>query len=163
MLTAMANLPTTITLAAAAVATWYWAPIGGGAEEGRGALSLAAAPAGGEAIEFGLCGEGWTRDNCVIDGDTFRLHGNKIRIAGVDTPETHPARCAYEEELGMRATYRLRELLNEGAITLTTIDRDRDVYGRLLRNVDGPRGDVGDRLIGEGLARPYGGGRRPWC
>jgi endonuclease YncB( thermonuclease family) len=48
-------------------------------------------------------------------------------------------------------------------VTTTGIDRDRDVYGRLLRNVSVNGRDVGATLISEGVARAYAGGRRPWC
>jgi endonuclease YncB( thermonuclease family) len=86
-----------------------------------------------------------------------------VRIASIDAPETHPPRCAREEELGEAATAKLRALLNSGAVTMTPIDRDRDTYGRLLRNVQVGGQDIGEALIAEGLAREYGPGRRSWC
>jgi len=101
--------------------------------------------------------------NCVVDGDTIYLEGQKIRIAGIDAPETHDYDCPEELALGDRATDRLQALLNGGAVTLTSIDRDEDVYGRKLREVAVDGSDVGDTLISEGLARAYGGGRRSWC
>ena len=48
-------------------------------------------------------------------------------------------------------------------MTLSSIDRDEDVYGRKLREVAVDGRDVGDTLISEGLARACGGGRRSWC
>lgn len=112
---------------------------------------------------FGFCDRGGGAD-CVVDGDTFRLGGEKIRIADIDTPETHPARCADEAALGTAATQRLHALLNGGAIALTPIDRDTDRYGRKLRIVSVDGTNVGDTLIEEGLARPYEGSRRAgWC
>lgn len=111
---------------------------------------------------FDFCHEGGG-SNCVVDGDTFYLGGEKIRIAGIDAPETHPSRCPREEALGDAATARLQELLSGGAISLSAIDRDRDRYGRLLRNVAVDGRDVGNILVTEGVARPYGGGRRSWC
>jgi endonuclease YncB( thermonuclease family) len=101
--------------------------------------------------------------NCVVDGDTFYLNGTKVRIAGIDAPETHDYRCPSELELGERAARQLQALLNSGSVTMTNIDRDRDTYGRLLRNVSVNGRDVGDSLIASGVARPYAGGRRPWC
>ena len=65
--------------------------------------------------------------------------------------------------MGERAASRLQELLNGGAVSLSNIDRDEDVYGRKLRNAAVDGRDVGDTLIGEGLAREYAGGRRSWC
>ena len=101
--------------------------------------------------------------NCVVDGDTFYFGRDKVRIAGIDAPETHPPRCASEARLGEAATHRLRDLLNSGEVTLTRIDRDEDIYGRKLRNVAVGGADVGAALIGAGLARDYAGGRKPWC
>jgi micrococcal nuclease len=43
------------------------------------------------------------------------------------------------------------------------IDRDRDRYGRLLRNVAAGGQDVGEAMISAGVAREYGSGRRSWC
>jgi micrococcal nuclease len=101
--------------------------------------------------------------NCVVDGDTFWIGGEKVRIAGIDAPETHPPRCPYEAQLGDAATVKLHELLNRGAVTMSSIDRDRDRYGRLLRNVQVDGQDVGEAMIAAGVAREYAGGRRPWC
>lgn len=114
-------------------------------------------------VSFGFCRVGGGND-CVIDGDTFRLGGVKIRIADIDTPETHPARCLREAELGEAATRRLHALLNAGPLTLVPIDRDIDRYGRKLRKVVVDGHGVGETLIAEGLARRYEGGRRAgWC
>ena len=111
---------------------------------------------------FGYCLNGGGA-NCVVDGDTFYFGRDKVRIAGIDAPETHPPRCAAEARLGEAATHRLRDLLNSGEISLSMIDRDEDMYGRKLRNVAAGGADVGAVLIGEGLARDYAGGRRSWC
>lgn len=111
---------------------------------------------------FGYCYRGGGTD-CVVDGDTFYIGGEKVRIAGIDAPETHPPRCADEAKLGNEATEKLHALLNSGAVTMTSIDRDRDVYGRLLRNVAVDGQDVGEAMISAGVARDYGRGRRPWC
>lgn len=101
--------------------------------------------------------------SCVVDGDTFWMDGEKIRIADIDTPETHPSRCAEEARLGAAATQRLRQLLNGGPVTLVAVGRDTDRYGRKLRIVLRDGRSVGDTLVSEGLARPWDGVRRPWC
>jgi endonuclease YncB( thermonuclease family) len=41
--------------------------------------------------------------------------------------------------------------------------RDVDSYGRKLRIVANGGGSIGAQLVDEGLARPWNGGRRPWC
>ena len=99
----------------------------------------------------------------VIDGDTFRYRGEKIRLADIDAPETHRARCAYEAELGARATRRLEQLLRQGSFTLDPADRDEDRYGRKLRIAMREGNSIGDQLVREGLARPWTGRRQPWC
>lgn len=114
------------------------------------------------SITFGLCHSGGGT-NCVVDGDTFWMAGEKIRIADIDTPETHPPRCAEEARLGAAATVRLQVLLNAGPVTLESIDRDTDRYGRKLRVVTRGGQSLGGVLVDEGLARWYGGGRRSWC
>jgi len=112
---------------------------------------------------FGTCGY-VSRNNCVIDGDTFVFSGEKIRIADIDAPETGGAKCASEAKLGARATKRLRELLNQGPFELRNYQsRDRDQYGRKLRVVMRDGRSVGDTLITEGLARRWNGKRNPWC
>lgn len=69
------------------------------------------------STQFGFCHVGGGI-NCVVDGDTFWFNGERIRVADIDTPETHPPRCATESELGNRATQRLHELLNAGPFSL---------------------------------------------
>ena len=131
------------------------------AHSGKLPATASAAPAGVRA-SFGFChvGGGY---NCVVDGDTLYLEGVKIRIADIDAPETHEAKCASEQELGDRATQRLIRLVNSGEVTLSPIGRDEDGYGRKLRIVMVDGVSVGDTLVSEGLARWYEGGRRPWC
>ncbi|HEX7821405.1 MAG TPA: hypothetical protein VF463_12410 [Sphingobium sp.] len=56
----------------------------------------------------------------------------------MDAPETHPPRCAYEEDLGNKATSRLYALVNEGSFTVVQYGgRDVDRYGRKLRALSG--------------------------
>ena len=100
----------------------------------------------------------------MVDGDTFWMAGTKIRIADIDTPETHPPRCAREARLGQAATVKMQALLNAGPFTLTPIKRDVDRYGRKLRIVERGGESLGAVLVRHGLARRYGGGKRsPWC
>jgi len=148
---------TVVVLAAAA-----FAGLAVGAGLSRGPPALAATEMPANIPFFGTCPYGGGM-NCVVDGDTFYFGRDKVRIAGIDAPETHPPRCAAEARLGDAATHRLRDLLNSGEITLSSIDRDEDVYGRKLRNVAVGGADVGAALIGAGLARDYAGGRRSWC
>lgn len=111
---------------------------------------------------FGACGFGLHK-NCVVDGDTFILNGDRIRIADIDAPETNGL-CEYEVVLAARATQRLRALLNEGPFELRAYaSRDLDTYGRKLRTLHRDGRSIGDILVGEGLARRWVGRRQPWC
>ncbi|EXS70585.1 hypothetical protein BF95_16360 [Sphingobium sp. Ant17] len=114
------------------------------------------------SAQFGFCHSGGGID-CVVDGDTFWFSGAKYRIADIDTPETHGPRCAAEGALGAQATQRLQVLLNAGPFTLESVDRDEDRYGRSLRVVTRRGSSIGGMLVAEGLAREWGGARRPWC
>lgn len=112
---------------------------------------------------FSLCHVGGG-GNCVVDGDTIWMDGVKIRIADIDAPETHPARCATEAELGNRATLRLQQLLNAGPVALEAVGRDADRFGRKLRVLVREGASLGDILVSEGLARPYQvAPRQGWC
>ncbi len=104
------------------------------------------AAGGGVRAVFTYCKWGGGT-NCVVDGDTFWIGGQKVRIADIDAPETARLPLPSELELGERAARQLQALLNSGAVTMTSIDRDRDVYGRLLRNVSVNGRDVGDALV----------------
>lgn len=139
---------------------WLW-PDAFPAERAS-ATRVAANSTDGEMAHFGVCHSGGG-SNCVVDGDTFYYRAAKIRIADIDTPETHPARCAEEQRLGDAATVRFQALLNAGPFSLRSIDRDEDVYGRKLRTVTRDGASLGGQLVSEGLARYYEGGRRPWC
>jgi micrococcal nuclease len=167
------------------VALWFAADLHPDAG-GRGALALrgndalvlrgngAGAPSGNRVVvlrengagalngngAFTLCIAA-TQQNCVVDGDTIRYGGTKIRLEDIDTPETHEPGCASEAALGRRATRRLLELVNAGPFQLVrTGGRDEDRYGRKLRTITRGGRSVGDVLIAEGLARPS---RRSWC
>ncbi|MGH6903270.1 MAG: thermonuclease family protein [Geminicoccaceae bacterium] len=101
--------------------------------------------------------------NCVIDGDTIRYGGIKIRLADIDAPEVFSPGCASEATRGERATRRLLALMNDGPFQLVAGGRDEDRYGRKLRVIERDGRSLGATLITEGLARPWDGARRSWC
>ena len=86
-----------------------------------------------------------------------------VRVRGVDAPELH-GRCAAEKNAARRARDSLAGFLQGGHLRLTNISGGK-YYGRVLADLeraDGRR--VSTFLLDQGLARPYGGGRRqPWC
>lgn len=98
----------------------------------------------------------------VIDGDTFGIGSEHIRILGMDAPETHPPRCAQEAQLGNAATEKLKELLSSGTVTLS--GSGHDLYGRELKQVSVDGVDVAQTMIAAGLASSYSGGKKQgWC
>ena len=117
-----------------------------------------------------------TEINKVLDGDTidvtidlgFDLYKKeRVRIAGVDTPEKR-TRDLEEKELGIDATNWLKEKL-DGAIA-----RDDDLvirtelvggvgkYGRLLGwlYIGDADSSLNEQMIDEGYAWPYDGGTK---
>jgi endonuclease YncB( thermonuclease family) len=113
--------------------------------------------------KFTFCG-GLSQRYCVVDGDTIRFAGIKIRVADIDTPEIHDYKCEQELERGLRAKSRLLELVNEGPFKIIfTGGDDANQYGRKLRRLMRNGLSLGELLIDEGLARRYAGGRRSWC
>jgi len=113
------------------------------------------------ATLLAICAPG-PRDNCVIDGDTFWLAGERIRIVNVDTAEIN-GKCPDERRRALAARDRLQSLLSEGEITLVQEGRDEDRYGRKLRRVFVSGRDVGSILVQEKHARVWDGKRRSWC
>lgn len=111
------------------------------------------------ATALTICAPG-PRDNCVVDGDTFWIKGEKVRIAGIDAPEMR-GRCAYESRLAIVSRDRLLVLLNSGSFRLNREGEDR--YGRTLAVVTLNGRSVGDTLVSEGLARTWAGRHEPWC
>ena len=147
------------------LATFYgvWSWTGQNAALGNAAIAPVALFASDtESASFGFCHSGGGT-NCVVDGDTLYYQGVKIRIADIDTPETHPSRCAEEARLGDAATQRLQALVNAGPFSLQSIDRDEDAYGRKLRRITRGGQSIGQDLVDQGLARWYGSGRQSWC
>lgn len=107
------------------------------------------------AAALAICPPQGARVNCVVDGDTLWLNGEKIRIAEIDTPEIN-GRCPAERALALRARGRLVELLAAGPVRFQRVGKDR--YGRTLARFGG----VSEALIREGLAQRWPNSRG-WC
>lgn len=101
----------------------------------------------------------------VIDGDTFQLaSGERIRIAGIDAPETQPglAKCAQELAAGRAATARARAMLAGRTVRIVRVGRS---YNRTVARVTLEGRDVAAMLVDAGAARwwPRGARRPGWC
>lgn len=93
----------------------------------------------------------------VVDGDTVKLSdGNKVRILGIDTPETVDPRKAVQC-FGKEASDKMKELV-DGKKIILLVDAsqgDKDKYGRLLRYIYLDNVDIGATMIREGYAYAY--------
>ena len=103
----------------------------------------------------------------IVDGDTFdctldlgfsvKLHKQRVRLAGIDTPESRTRDLA-EKKLGLAAKERLKELCI-GKIQVKSLGKGK--YGRILGIPDTEDGrDICDVLIKEGHAVAYDGGKK---
>ena len=108
----------------------------------------------------------------VIDGDTFEARVRlwpgletvtKIRLRGIDAPELR-ARCDEERSKALAAREALQTILDQGSVGVSTVTLDK-YGGRVVADVSTrATPDVSAALLGAGLARVYGGGRREtWC
>ena len=89
----------------------------------------------------------------VVDGDTLVIEGGaRVRLIGVDTPETkHPSKPV--EPLGPEASEFTR-LLVEGKTVRLDYDRNRqDKYGRVLGYVYVDGTFLNEELIRQGLSK----------
>lgn len=86
------------------------------------AMALAILPLPSMAANFPIC-KGGHRVTCVVDGDTFWLNGEKIRVDGYDSPEMGEPKCARPAVGAVEARSALAELLNSGTIELDAVER----------------------------------------
>jgi micrococcal nuclease len=103
----------------------------------------------------------------IVDGDTFdcsldlgfdvKLHKQRVRLNGIDTPESRTRDLA-EKKLGLAAKERLKELC-VGKIKIRSLGKGK--YGRILGipyTEDGK--DICQMLIDGGHAVEYHGGKK---
>ena len=96
----------------------------------------------------------------VVDGDTVQVKLStgkleKIRIIGIDTPETVDPRKTVQC-YGKEASAKMKALLNRKKVTLEKNPaEDKDKYGRLLRYVNIKGKDIGAQMIKDGFAFSY--------
>ena len=108
----------------------------------------------------------------IIDGDTIDvdldlgfsvvLKKQRIRLYGINTPESR-TRDLEEKRYGLAAKARLRELLEsaESITVKTAIDKKaRGKYGRILGTIYADDINVNEKLVEEGHAIEYFGGKK---
>jgi len=116
----------------------------------------------------------------VVDGDTVDLmidlgfnihHKIRVRLYGVNTPESR-TKDLKEKELGLKAkSFTLDWLTNHGWVFVNTIPDKNDKYGRVLAKIyssdkidDPATACLNNDIIASGLAREYFGmGDKTWA
>ena len=108
----------------------------------------------------------------VVDGDTVDvdidlgfgvwLRNERVRLAGIDTPESRTS-DAVEKVFGQAAKDRVNSLLGAEAILISQISKSGDnikgKFGRIIGNFKTINGEVvADVLMNEGHAVAYSGG-----
>lgn len=114
------------------------------------------------AVIFHSCYDG---DTCTftIPG-VHPLLGRKIgvRLAGIDTPEIR-AKCPEESRGALRAKAYLNQTLRK-ARQIRLRNPRRGKYFRIVAEIEADGVALNKKLIAEGLARPYEGGKKQgWC
>ena len=92
----------------------------------------------------------------VLDADTLALRGQRVRLEGIDAPETHQAcrRNGRRYQCGVAATQALRRRIGGQAVDCAIGGQDR--YGRLLaicQTADGT--ELNGWLVEQGWALAY--------
>jgi endonuclease YncB( thermonuclease family) len=106
----------------------------------------------------------------VLDGDTILFDDIKVRLIGLDAPETREARCTAERQAGKRAAAALRDLIKDKKVRVRMTGW-KDKYRRSLAYLEFADGtDIGRKMIELGYALPYKRGdeeksarARHWC
>lgn len=92
----------------------------------------------------------------VIDGDTIEIHGTRIRLHGIDVPESRRVcmRPTGEEwRCGQQAALALSERI--GRSTIRCEPRDRDRYGRIVAICFKGNDDMNRWMVASGWAVAY--------
>ena len=91
----------------------------------------------------------------VIDGDTIEIHGQRIRLHGIDAPELDQT-CKVDDRIiqcGEIAKAALMDLVFLSAVTCKAEDEDR--YGRIVATCYVGGFDLGRVIVKRGWALAY--------
>lgn len=102
----------------------------------------------------------------IIDGDTVRYNGERLRLLVIDAPEISSPRCPAEYQAGIAAKNELSDFMFGRLVTVHYSGR-RDVFGRPLVHLSVDGKDAGKHLLSANLAIRYAWGkaiaRVYWC
>src|SRR3546814_1510321 len=93
----------------------------------------------------------------VIDGDTIEIHGTRIRLHGIDAPESDQLCVVRQQDVrcGQKAAIALYERTGRATVSCEPTDRDR--YGRVVSVCRAHGGDLNASMLMEGWAIAYRG------
>ena len=91
----------------------------------------------------------------VTDGDSLRVSGSRIRLFGIDAPESQQTCVAGGQRwrCGLSATRALRKAIAGRPVVCT--ERDRDRYGRIVAVCRVGGRDINAWMVSQGLALAY--------
>jgi endonuclease YncB( thermonuclease family) len=91
----------------------------------------------------------------VIDGDTIEIHGQRIRLHGIDAPESRQTCEAAGQtyRCGQQAALALADHIGQRAVACE--QRDVDRYGRVVAVCIAGTEDLNAWLVSQGLALAY--------
>ncbi len=91
----------------------------------------------------------------VIDGDTIEIHGQRIRLFGIDAPE-HDQLCeagGHQYRCGQQASLALSDQI--GSKSVDCVPRDVDQYGRVVAVCSVTGEDLNAWMVRHGWALAY--------
>jgi endonuclease YncB( thermonuclease family) len=112
-----------------------------------GAIAVATGPSPAQPDLAGLAR--------VIDGDTLTVAGTRIRLYGIDAPETAQTctRRTGTWSCGLAASAALSDLVRGRVVRCRP--RGLDIYGRTLARCFANDRDIGAQMVRQGVARAF--------
>lgn len=92
----------------------------------------------------------------IVDGDTVEIHGHRIRLFGIDTPEKRQPcwdASGSEYRCGQKAAFVLSDFIGNSPVSCE--ERDIDRYGRVVGRCFVRGKDVNEYMVRSGFAMAY--------
>jgi endonuclease YncB( thermonuclease family) len=104
-------------------------------------------------LSSGACANDLVGQASVVDGDTLEVHGTRIRLWGVDAPESSQLCRGADSNLyrcGAKAANDLDSFIARRPVNCTPVAEDQ--YGRTVATCSVAGADIGEWLVRNGLA-----------